>query len=98
MNSSDSKPLASHTDEPPNPAGAGSLTTHLSRPIAPIFSAAAAVGEPTADWSISPGFCGCSNSSFTLHAAVNPSTMTDPGIAQRARNIDLIEYRPQMGG
>ena len=53
--------------------------------------------QTTADWSINPGFCGCSNSFFTLQAAVNPSAMTDPEIAHRARNLCLIEYRPQMG-
>ena len=48
MNSSDMSADASQIDEPPKPATLGSETTNLSRPIAPILSAAAADGEPTA--------------------------------------------------
>src|SRR5512132_2194002 len=97
MNSSDNRPLASHTDDPAKPDGLGSATTHLSRPMAPTFSAAAAAGEPTAVWSISPGFCGCSNSSFGLQAVTSPSAITEPATAHRARIVCLIEYRPRMG-
>src|SRR6185295_1469227 len=73
MNSSDMRAEASQIDDPANPATEGSDTTRLSVPIAPILSAAADDGEPTAVWSTMPGFCGCS-SSFFMSQPVRPAS------------------------
>src|SRR5215831_15265434 len=92
MNSSVMSAAASQMEDPPNPDALGSLTTHLSRPMAPTLSAAAAAADPTAVLSTIPGFCGWSSSFLTLHAETEAmaASAATTRVIPRARFVCII--------